>query len=126
MRKALALAFVLATLFCLLACASAPVATWKVADARGIVGMTETQVIEKYGQPDSITRSTDKTIFEYRKAAEKGDSSNTLATLSTLGMVRGGSSPYIDVLEIQFKKGLAIDFACKENVKNQSSHLPFQ
>jgi hypothetical protein len=122
MRKRLIQAlFLFFTVSFLSACATTSAVTWKADDAQGIIGKTEKQIIEQFGQPDRISRSKNKKVFEYRKPAEKESATNAFMAFGSYGMASGKNSMYVDILQIIFnKKGVVVDFSYAESVMGAS------
>jgi hypothetical protein len=122
MRKTLInMLFLIFAVMLLSACATTSAVTWKANDAQGIIGKTEKQIIEQFGQPDRISRSKNKKVFEYRKPAEKESATNAFMAFGSYGMASGKNSMYVDILQIIFnKKGVVVDFSYAESVMGAS------
>lgn len=102
----------------LMGCATTGTSTsWKKSDITSatLKGMTEEQIVQRFGQPDKTSTTANSKIFEYIKSCERGDGFSTFIKGASYGMLSGKRSLCTDTITILFKRGRVVDFSYDEN-----------
>lgn len=99
-------------------CASTSSSKWGADSVSGLKGKTEADIISQFGKPyKKYTSSDGIKVLEYRQSAQEGSAMNTMAKISSFGLMSGERSAYVDIMKVYLKEGMATKVTFEENVQ---------
>lgn len=118
LRPLLALSAVL-LLLTLVGCATTGPALPKLEEMSGLKGQTFEEITQRFGPPDRrYTDSNNNLVCEYKRSAASRGFENGYMAFTSVGILSGNNSAYVDVMRLTFYRGVVANYAFEENLPN--------